>query len=75
MSTQVEVVITEGDNYIIEVGTQGPPGVDGAGRATVQDSEPLVAVNGELWFNDSTDVLKVYANGVWQTQTLDDEFF
>lgn len=75
MSTQVEVVITEGNNYIIEVGTQGPPGIDGAGRAVVQDSPPLTGVTGELWFDDSTDILKVYANGAWQSQTLDDQFY
>lgn len=75
MSTQVEVVVVDGENYIIEVGTQGPPGIDGAGRATVQDSPPLVGVEGELWFDDSTDILKIYANGTWQSQTLDDQFY
>ena len=75
MSTQVEVVIVDGDNYIVEVGTQGPPGIDGAGRAIVQDSPPLVGVEGELWFDDSTDILKIYANGTWQSQTLDDQFY
>jgi hypothetical protein len=43
--------------------------------AIVSDSEPLTGSNGELWFNDSTDVLRVYAGSTWQTQTLDDGFF
>lgn len=43
--------------------------------AIVTDSEPLVGSQGELWFNDSTEVLKVYANNGWQTQTMDDGFY
>lgn len=73
--SNVEVIITEGENYILEVGVQGPPGVDGAGRATVQDSPPLTGVQGELWFDDSTEILKIYANGSWHSQTIDDQFY
>ncbi len=79
MSTNtIEVIVTEGNNYIIEVGIQGPPGTGGSGSgggAIIQDSQPLTGTEGQLWFNDSTDILKVYANGVWQTQTMDDEYF
>jgi len=77
MSNNIEVIITEGNNYILEVGVQGPPGTGGSGGGGViiQDSQPLIGSEGELWFNDSTDILKVYANGAWQVQTLDDEYF
>lgn len=43
--------------------------------AIVTDSEPLTGSTGELWYNDSTDILRVYASGTWQNQTLDDGFF
>lgn len=43
--------------------------------AIVSDSPPLTGSTGELWFQDSTDVLRVYAAGNWQGQTLDDGFF
>lgn len=56
-------------NYDYEWGTIS------SATALVTDSEPLVGSQGELWFNDSTEVLRVYANGGWQTQTMDDGFY
>ena len=72
--------VNEANKYhlIIETGIQGPPGPPGTGtlaQAIVQDVEPTSGTTGDMWFNDSTDILKIYANGVWQTQTLDDEWF
>lgn len=58
---------------VIETGVQGPPGE--ASFALIQDVEPTTGIEGQLWFNDTTDVLKVYADGTWQTQTMDDEYF
>ena len=43
--------------------------------AVVQDTQPLVGADGQLWFDDNTSILKVYANGDWQNLTLDDQFF
>ncbi len=74
-NSNIEIIVSDDSNYIIEIGTQGPAGVDGAGRAVVQDTPPLTGVNGELWFDDSTEILKVYVNGAWRNQTLDDQFY
>ena len=70
-----DVSVTGEKHIIIETGVQGPPGILGIARAIVQDSEPLVGTEGDLWFNDSTEILKVYANDAWQTQTIDDQYF
>lgn len=43
--------------------------------ANVTDSEPLSGDTGELWFNDSTDELKVRANAAWNALTVDDGHF
>lgn len=76
--SQVEIIVQDSNNYILEVNTQGPPGIAGdagIGKAYVSSSAPLTGLEGELWFNDETEVLRVYANGSWQVQTMDDEFF
>ena len=77
----VEIVVSESNNYIIEVGVQGPPGPrgpsgDGTGTGLlVQTSEPLSGATGDMWFSDETNVLKIYVNGVWTNQTQDDQFY
>lgn len=58
---------------VVETGVQGPVGP--SNTVIISDSEPLVAGEGQLWFSDETDVLKVYANGSWQSQSIDDQFF
>ena len=55
-------------------GPQGPIGLPG-GTAIVQDTQPVLGATGEMWFNDTTNVLRVYANSDWQFQTMDDGFF
>ena len=57
---------------VIETGVQGPPGL--TQNVIISDSEP-VGAEGQLWFSDETDVLKIYANGIWQQQSIDDQFF
>lgn len=71
----IEVILNDTPQVTLEVGVQGPPGISGIGKATVQDSTPLVGTEGELWFNDSTNILRIYANSDWQFQTLDDGYF
>lgn len=56
-------------NYDYEWGTIS------TATAIVTDSEPLVGSQGELWFDDSTEVLRVYANDSWREQTMDDGFY
>lgn len=74
-------IIEEKENLIVEVGTQGPPGlngtngVDGQGFAIVSESEPLLATEGEIWFNPTTKVEKIYALGVWQNTSVDGQNF
>jgi hypothetical protein len=75
MSTSFNVYVEDSTNVVVTVGEQGPPGNSAIGRALVQDAEPTSGTTGDLWFSDETDVLKIYANGVWQNQTIDDQFF
>lgn len=70
-----EVIVSDPTNVVVIVGEQGPPGNSAIGRALVQDSEPSSGTVGDLWFSDETDVLKIYAGGTWQSQTIDDQFF
>lgn len=70
-----KVIVEDTTNVVVQVGEQGPPGQSSIGRALVQDSEPTSGTTGDLWFSDETDVLKIYANGTWQNQTIDDQFF
>ncbi len=73
--TNNQVSITGEQNIIVETGVQGPPGIDGIGTALVSDSTPLTGQDGELLFNPTNKVLRVYANSDWQFQTMDDGFF
>ncbi|MEM9945482.1 MAG: hypothetical protein AAF810_05390 [Cyanobacteria bacterium P01_D01_bin.36] len=47
---------------------------DGAGSALaiVADSEPPTGDDGQLWYNFSTNILRVRYDGNWDDQTLDD---
>ncbi|MEM6836273.1 MAG: hypothetical protein AAGF24_04810 [Cyanobacteria bacterium P01_H01_bin.121] len=47
-------------------------GLPGLALATVADSAPSTGQNGQLWFNFSTNVLRVWYDDEWVNQTLDD---
>lgn len=55
-------------------GTNWAPadGVPGLALATVADSAPPTGQNGQLWFNFSSNVLRVWYDDGWEDQTLDD---
>lgn len=72
------VSITGEKNIIIETGVQGPPGidgVDGSGKAIVQDFPPGSGETGDLWFNNNTQNLQVYVEGDWTNQSLDAGYY
>lgn len=66
-----EVSVSVGHGFPIQLGNGGTA----KALATVTDSEPLSGDTGELWFNDSTDELKVRANAAWNPLTVDDGHF
>lgn len=55
--------------------TEWVDSVAGNALAIVQENEPLTGVEGEIWFNPTTKIEKIYANGVWQNTSLDGEHF
>ena len=56
-------------------GAQGPKGDPGTASVFIGDSPPSVSAEGEIWFNDVTDVLQVYANSSWNCLTQDDGYY
>lgn len=68
-------VIEEPEHLVVTIGIQGPPGVNGTGLAIVSETEPSVAVEGDIWYNPLTKVEKIYAMGAWQGTTVDGLYF
>lgn len=54
-------------------GPKGAPG-SGAGVTYIQDNEPLVAIEGEIWFLPTTQQLRVFSGG-WKPLYLDGGYF
>lgn len=97
--SNIEIIVTDDTNYIIEVGTQGPPGagaVQGANQVpftpyhTITGTNVQVALEqladelfksptapdtnveeGDIWYDTTLDILKVYINGVWTPISTD----
>ena len=73
--------VIENENLVVTIGVQGPPGadgvdgVDGHGLAIVSETEPLTAAEGDIWFNPTTKLEKIYATGAWQSKTIDGLYF
>ena len=55
--------------------TEWVSSVAGNALAIVSESEPLNGVEGEIWFNPTTKIEKIYANYDWQNTSLDGEHF
>jgi hypothetical protein len=44
----------------------------GSGLAIISESQPFTTESGSLWFNPVSKVLRIYANNIWESLTVDD---
>ena len=47
-------------------------GIPGLALATISDSAPPTGQNGQFWFNQTTNELRIWYQDGWERQTLDD---
>lgn len=50
-------------------------GSDNGSTIYTQDTQPGTTLDGDGWFNTLNGTFKIYANGAWQSQTLDGLYF
>ena len=60
------IVVLTDPPRIISVGPQGPQGPPGSGSVYVQETAPSPVVEGDLWLQPSTSIMRVRANGIWE---------
>lgn len=66
--TQPIVEVLSNTSVVVEVGIQGPPGVNGAdgSGAHVGSTPPPGSTEGTIWYDTVAKQLKVYRSTIWE---------
>ena len=72
-NTIVEVL--DNNSLVVEVGLQGPPGVNGAdGQGTyIGATSPTTPTEGMIWYDTVAKQLKVYRTTIWEPLPYNEE--
>lgn len=55
--------------------TKAQLGLSDASNIKIQETEPVTGVDGDFWYKPTTNELKVYDGGTYETQSLSDGYF
>lgn len=72
-NTIVEVL--DNNSLVVEVGLQGPPGVNGAdgSGAHIGSTPPPASTEGTIWYDTVAKQLKVYRSTIWEALPYNEE--